>query len=617
MKYLQHPSLSILEASFPTTGDYHNGPRKGQQRIMEFVAENGSSTIEAGTGTGKTGSQYGVLCGAEQCMPGPFFWIVPNKTILRQHQQQFSGVTVALGRNEHPCLYYAGNQKTFTSEELEGLCSPGSKCPRADEVPCSMLKNCPHRVNQTTGETVGEGFTPCPYLQQKYEASQGGIVLCTMAFYLFTRLFSKEEVTGALVIDEAHRMADVVRRCLSYEITDYQIEQSIALLERIEASEAAILLEFLEKMREVITPRTAPEGELIGADDIGAFIKILNKIDNDRLLKKIEIAVDNGHIDPVDDRKILLRLEMLVRNLRRYVHSLEYSLEQDGHRELNYTCAFRRREMGESDRVECKLVIKCYYVAPLIRKILPSFTVAYSATIGDEDTFAFETGIRFPVLSLPTPFPVANTRLYLPDDTPNLAVAARGRNDVGRVLRRIAKACVSLGEKGHRSLVVVISNVERQRFLEIAREVGLNVVSYGNGVTAREAAINFRDGEGTTLIGTSANYAEGVDLPKQSAPVIFFLRPGYPSPSDPGTKFEEQRFGRQRWALWNWRVMQQVMQVRGRNVRGHRDMGVTILISQQFRRFAFASLPQELQGAYKTGLSFDACIRDAEKLLQG
>lgn len=268
--------------------------------------------------------------------------------------------------------------------------------------------------------------------------------------------------------------------------------------------------------------------------------------------------------------------------------------------------------------MQYKLIIRCYYVAPLIKKILSPFTVAFSATIGNKEIFGFETGIwerrkRPAFLSLPSLFPVDNTRVYLPTDTPNLAEEARRSGDLPKVLRQIAKACKRLAQKGYRSLVVTISNAEREKFLTIAAEENLDVISYGNGITPKQAALVFRDeNKGDVLVGTAANYAEGLDLPKQTAPVIFFLRPGYPNPDEPGTIFEERRWGSQRWALWNWRVMQQVLQVRGRNVRSRSDVGVCFFISQQFRRILFAALPDWLKKAYRRDMTLKECLEDAE-----
>lgn len=598
MKHLKHLSLPVLQANFPSSGKYRNGPWRKQETIMEFVARNGATIIESPTGSGKTAVEYTILKAAQSKGAETLFLITPNKTIVEQIQKEFPDFKVALGRNEHKCFYY---------EEEFG----------ADEVPCSMLRDCPHRVDQATGETYEKNIEPCPYLQQKYEAKQGGIVLCTMSFYLFTQLFTQEFGTpDVLVIDEAHRIADVVRHSLSYEITDYHLEQSIDLLKKVGIEEYKILKKFLSTMRQICKKKPPEEGILLEDEEIRKLIKALIEVDSAVLIEKIREAVRSGKISRKENRVILKKLEVLVRDIRRYINSFEYCLETERHKPLNYTCAFYKIEKGENERVQYKLVIKCYYVAALIRKILSPFTVSFSATIGDSDVFGYETGIRAPFISLDSDFPVNHTRVYLPKDTPNLAMNVRRKRDVTKALRSVARTCKRFADKGQRSLVVTISNKERAKFVMLAQEEGLDVVSYGNGLTAKKAALLFKEGQGDVLVGTAANYSEGVDLPKQIAPVIFFLRPGYPNPRDPGTVFEQRRFAGQRWALWNWRVMQQALQVRGRNIRGRGDIGVTFFISQQFRRFLFASLPEWLEKSYKGQWTLEECILDAEKLLK-
>lgn len=578
---------------------------------MSFIVEHGSATIEGPTGSGKTAVEEAVLKAAEFQGISPCFLIAPNKTIVQHLLNEIPDAKTALGRHDYPCVYPAYVQRT--------------PLPMADEIPCLSL-DCRSRVNRETGQTQEEGAPPCPYYLAKFSAKQGGTVLSTMAFYLFNNLFKKKEDVpeGALVIDEVHRIAEVFRNALSYEVTDYHLSRSIQLLERIGAEEADVLKEFLEAMKKIAKNKSERDGVLLEAPEIKKLITILQEIDARELRKKVKQAVREGMVDPVEDMTTLKRLEVLTYDIPRYIHSFEYSLpgeerESEGVSKrggpLNYTCAYYAQELGEHKRVQHKLVIKCYYVAPLIRKILPPLTVSFSATIGDPEIFGYETGIRAPFLSLESSFQVDHTRVYLPKDTPNLAVNERNKRDLTQVLRKIAKACKRFFNKGIRSLVVTVSNLEREKFLMLAAEEGVNAISYGNGVTAKEAAQQFKNGQGSTLVGTAANYSEGIDLPRQTAPVIFFLRPGYPNPRDPSTIFEEQRFGGQRWAIWNWRVMQQAMQVRGRNIRLHTDVGVTIFISQQFRRILFGALPPWLQKAYRNQFTFEQVLDDAEELL--
>jgi len=164
--------------------------------------------------------------------------------------------------------------------------------------------------------------------------------------------------------------------------------------------------------------------------------------------------------------------------------------------------------------------------------------------------------------------------------------------------------------------VVVVSERERKNIVTFSEEVGLDVLSYGNGVPAKEAATRFRNGVSSVLVGTAAQFGQGLDLPDQIAPIIFFLRPGYPSPYDPEAQFEARRFRRQVWKHRKWRAMVEALQVRGRNIRSKTDKGVTFFISQQFGDFLYGSLPIWLQDAYCGNKTFEECVEDTLKLLK-
>jgi Rad3-related DNA helicase len=622
-------SLPILEEHFPRTAKYRR-PWEVQTKILQFVADESKKSdkeptnliIESGTGTGKTAVEYTIPKAIGALGGKTNFVITPNKTLVDQIRNEFPDMKVALGRNEHACLYYHDNKEELNNEFVERLRAERLE-PRADEIPCIFLSDCPHRVIQETGKTMSEETTgvpvyPCPYYQQKYEAKQGGVVLASMSFYLFTRLFSKEfEKPDCLVIDEAHRIAEVIRSSLSYDITDYHIEQLVELLHRIKSDEADKLEGFLKAMKRIVKRQRSPGKQVLLKDEeIQKLIDALKPIDGKAIAADIKQALRDGLIDRRADRTKLKKLETVSMSIRRYIHTLGYCMTGPKDNPLNYVCAFYEEEVDEDKRVQYKLVIKCFYVAGLVKAILGNFNIALSATIGNRDVFGYETGINGPKLSVLSPFSAEKARIYMPTDTPNLATKNVGPRTKSGVVNRMVRAAQQFAKRGHRSLFVTISNDERELVMNAAKTAGLNAISYGNGVTAREAALRFRDGEGDALIGTAANYAEGVDLPKQIAPVIWFLRPGYPSPEDPLTQFEEKRFGNRRWQRWQWKVILQALQVRGRNIRSTQDVGVTFFISQQFKGFLFGSLPEELANkAYRYKLNFDECVKDAMKLL--
>jgi Rad3-related DNA helicase len=442
-----------------------------------------------------------------------------------------------------------------------------------------------------------------------------------MSFYLYTMLFSREfDRPAGLVVDEAHRIAEVVRGALSYDITDWHLSRSIKLLKQLGCtSEAKKLEHFLEKMIQVLRKkRSSRTGDrLLSDSELLELMGLLKKVSVTRVEEKVSGAISSGKIDLVKDRDTLKQMETVARALPRYIRSLEYATETSQRKPLNFVTFGYADEPAkdEDERVNYKLVVEANYVVPIVRKMMGELTIAYSATIGDGQVFGYETGIQFPFHSLPGQFPAENTRVFMPSDTPNLAKKARSRQEPTKVLRKVTKTCGRLGEAGERALVVTVSNAERDKFVWLCQDEGVDVITYGEGVSPREAIARFKDGEGTVLVGTSANYGEGIDLPEGIATATFFLRPGYPNPNDPRAQFELRRYGSQAWMVWNWRVMIEALQVRGRNVRSADDLGVTIFISQQFRRFLFGSLPEWLRSSYKRDLTLEQCEEEIMELL--
>lgn len=595
-----------LEGNFPF--DRHPLMRDAQELAFAAINRNRSQNVstvilEAPVGSGKTDIGYTYLKALEAAGAENLFYIVPNKTLVDQVRKLHPDVLVAYGRNEHLCLYYP-------EETL-----------RADEIPCSMLRDCGHRVDQETGETHTAGFVPCPYLKQKYEARQGtNIVVCTTAFYLFTVLYSKEFEVGGVVVDEAHRLAESLRSVLSTEITDWKLARAIAVLRGAGSAQAVPLQEFLSAMTGLVLFKGAGKEVLLEEAEIRNLYESLLTVSPVGLETETARAISEGRLDVHEDREVLTQIEDIARSVNRFQRGFKFALARPdagtrGQHPLKYIFAFGKKEMGAHERVQNKVVIKDYFVVPLVHRLLPEDTLAYSATVSDPETFSFETGITGGFYSIPSSFPTENTRIYMPTDTANLAVKARRKQDKTKMLRKIAKAAKRFANNGHRSLIIVVSQEEREKFLSLAKEEGLQAVSYGDGVRPREAMNRFKNGEGDCLVGTSANYGEGIDLPRQTAPVIFYYRPSYPRPDDPATVFEERRFGGRRWSLWNWRVMVNLLQARGRNIRSETDLGVTFLISQQFRHFAFGALPKWLQPAYRGQQTFDEGIEDALTLL--
>lgn len=599
-----------LSSQFPKDGEFRDGMRPVQETGLRFIADKGDSILELPTGSGKTAMEV-AICRTARHNHKRSFLVTPTKAIVAQIIERFpKDFVVALGRTDFPCFYY--------EKEKSGLSVESETKFRADQIPCSMLRDCPHRVNQETGETHEPGAIPCPYLKQKFEARHTTKpVLATLAFYLYSRLFSKDfPEPDVLVIDEAHRIPETVRSALSYDITDWHLEKAVDMFERADQKQAAeSLARFRKRMISIVKKKPAFRGTLLSAEEITGLVEILGEIDENAVRYAVSKAILENRLDSEKEVDVLKKIEGVVSNLRRYIRSLEFSLPLANRGALAYTYAYHVEEKGENDRVQHKLVVCSHHIAGLMKLLLGKTTVALSATIGDCTIFSQESGIKGAFTSVQPSFPPEHTRICMPIDTPNLAFNERKRGAVTNVMRRMARSAKKLARGGIRSLHVVVSNEERMKLLEIMAGEGVKAISYGNGVTAREAAQRFKDGEGDSLVGTASHFGEGIDLPRQVAGVIFGLRPAYPPPDAPRTQFEERRYGNQRWAIWNWRVMLSILQWRGRNIRSDDDLGVSVFISQQFRRTVFGSLPKSLQVSYRGEWTLDQCVSEAEKLV--
>lgn len=622
---------SELDHAFPVNAKIRQ-PRPIQTDAMEALVE-GMYLQELPTGTGKTPLEYMILqAGLRKIAEDEHvFWIFPTKALVDQVKREFPDVNVILGQNEHACLWAAENfeqepEKSVTQDLLRVL-TDNPNVPRVSEIPRSMCRRCRHHVDQETGETQVKGVVPCQYFQQTYEAKRrGGIIAATMSYYIFAKMFGRAfSNVAVLVIDEVHRLADVIRYTLSYDITDWHLKNCIELLEGIEAPERASLKKFLRTLKGIVKSRKrGPRKEyLLSGPEIQRLIDILNEVDPDVLFERISQATASGKINPKKDWKTLRKLETLVRDITRYVRAFEFSLaeeDEEGNitrRPLNYSCSYYKEEIAEEERVQHKLVIHCHYVVPLVRKcLLAPTTVSFSATIGRPNLFAFECGIREELFSAPSTFPITNRRIYLPADADDLGrkFDPAGRKKT-RTLRQIARGCNHLAQSGIRSLVLVISDAERQKFMQMAAEEDIAALTYGKEVSPKDIAGAFRSGEGQVLCGCIAHFGMGVDFPKGTAGAIWFLRPGYPDPTSAATQFELERYTNMYWSRLIYRVMLEAQQAMGRNIRGPRDKGVCFLMSQQFTDFVYKGLPEWLKPAYRRGKMLEECVDDAVSLL--
>jgi Rad3-related DNA helicase len=307
-----------LKSQFPTDGEFKDGMRPKQEVGLRFVGEKGSAILELPTGEGKTAMEVTIARTAKKHFKSCFL-VTPTKTVLEQIRQRFpNDFTIALGRGDFPCFFYEPDK-----ENLSALSKTKFK---ADQIPCSMLHTCPHRVDQEVGDTKEPGVCPCPYLKQKFEAKTSRKpVLATLAFYLYSRLFSKGfPEPDVLIIDEVHRLPETVRGALSYDITDWHVERAVAILDHVEEHEASAALDhFRKRMVSIVKRKSSKRGTLLEASEITELLGILDSIDSRAIERSVAKAMKDDSLDTEDDVYVFKKVESVVKNLRRYVMYLD------------------------------------------------------------------------------------------------------------------------------------------------------------------------------------------------------------------------------------------------------------------------------------------------------
>ena len=569
--------------------------------------------FEIPTGEGK--SAIGIaICLNAASQGKTAFYVVPTKGLIDQICRQFPDQTQAVyGRSEYECLFYSDSLKIQPPVN-------------AADSPCYML-DCRHRVNQETGIPLDPEAAPCPYYHAKFvalrAAQRNRVIVCTNAFFLLNRILVKQwdMENTCVVFDEGHGLANEARRIFEYDISDYHLSRTAKAIRAVAPKQAYNLRRFTVLLKRAIRIHENRKTNLFEQSETERLLPILEEFDAGEVERATVAALQSGALDAFEDRESIKALENAVRNIPRFLRNLRFALPREERKPLSYVVAHWYKtddpEMVSGRRkARYHLALKSYYVAPLIRKAAGGDVTVISATIGNPSIFGFETGLTMPFASYGSSFSSNNMRVYLPTDTPNLSTRKARRDDPRKCRKMLVDAAVRFAEAGKRSLVVVVSDEERLSIADRGRKAGLNVMTYSPEENARETVRRFKDGEGQILVGTFAQYGQGVDLPGGMAPVILVLRPGYQHPDDPMTQFEEQRFSKSRcWQLWQYRVMQKALQVRGRNIRTAEDIGVTIFFSQQFKEFLYGSLPEWLRPSYDGKKKLENVVTDALELL--
>lgn len=584
---------------------------KAIQMILNVISSRRGVVLELPPGSGKTALAVWFLniCKAIG-LSGARVIVTPTKGLVGQIVRLYPGTRAMYGRSEYKCLYAHSRGKPA----------------QADEVPCLMLVKrglCPHYVPSLA--QLPRDVDPCEYYLAKAQAEEGdNNVACTMAYFLLNRLFARRprKIAG-LAIDEVDKLGEMARMVFTYDITDWHLQRLQKLIARYDKIASKRLTEFLQQMISIAQKKPAQKPTLLSSYEIELLVKKLELIEFDCVRETIGTALEKGDIDFTEYQEELAAFEKIDYQLKRYLHSFEYAVKTETRNPLNYVFAYYKKDPPEDERVRYLLRVSAFYVAPLIRTCLEGVgrVFAYSGTVASRDTdqedaFRFETGINFPIERLPSPYPVERMRLFMPSDTPNLAFKVRKPGDVDKAMKMGVEAIIALRQEDIRTLVVVESEEERQQFLVLGEKYGLQIVTYSKDRNPRKTLSAFQQGEGEVLLGVSAHYGRGIDLPDEVARVVIALRPAFKRPDDPEAQFEKERFPHKYRARWTLLAANAARQLIGRVVRNKDDFGLTIFISEHYQKFLPGALPYDRKPAWISGKTMDECVQEAIEFIK-
>ena len=578
--------------------------RPCQKEAFSRILETPKSVHEIPFGEGKTAIGLTLALALFEKGFGPIYYVTPTKTEVEQIITKYPGEFQSIyGKNEYLCLFYQGKIN-------------------ADEAPCHLL-DCPHKVDIETGIQKDPNVEPCEYYLRKSKLREDKITITTTAFFVIHALYQIKgfEKPQVLVIDEVHRIADIVRRIVHFRITDLSIKRIEKALKTIgEKEELEKIKSLKETLAEITLGKRISPPELLDEYEIEQILQKLLLINPQILKEAIKTAIRTGKIDPQkeEERKILKTIEDIIYRLNKWVRALYTALPAERRKPLSFVVAIPRKpSYEEKKKTKEKYGIEIYswYVAPLIKKVILEnipWIICYSGTIGDPEKFKFETGIDFKVFKYSPSIPRENILIFMPNDTPELAYERKEPDALEKAFSMIQQGCLELLKNGHRSLILVVSEEERKKFFESFTD-GFECLTYNERKSPKEVAQKFIQGKGDVLLGTAANYGEGLDLPGKIASAIFYLRPEFPRPDEPQVQFERKRFGEQTyWGLQRWRVNIKTQQAIKRHIRGPEDKGVSFLISQHFKRTV--SFP-EWERERVREKSFTESLKEAKEFL--
>lgn len=413
----------------------------------------------------------------------------------------------------------------------------------------------------------------CFYTQARNRWAKTDVLVVNYHLLWLWLRFGRVPGHDLVVLDEAHRAADIARQVLGTGMTPQTLEAVNLELQELGGMVADVLLEAWASWWRGVSEHSASERDQIRFRSVPKGTEEIRGLVQD-VAGTVRFAAGEAERSGDEERvKRCLDLEHRLERVDAVLHLLQTEPERDDPEYVLFP--------GESDR-SFGIEVRRLDPAPVLSELFRGrAVVACSATMRDGSGFGFirsELGVpeQSREVVLESPFRFEAQAVGVTPPVPS-ARSPEHSEAVARVAWRVAR---SLGGK---TMVLATSNRAKDEVGRFLRDFGVRVAIQGEKGEPKQKQIGqFRAGEADVLVGV-ASFWEGVDLPGQALRAVVVAKLPFPHPGDPVLDGLSQRAGES--AFWTVSLPRAVLTLRqgaGRLIRTETDTGLFVVCDDRF-----------------------------------
>jgi Rad3-related DNA helicase len=512
----------------PNTPPLRPAQAEALEEVRRAFAEGYETVIiQAPTGTGKTLLGRYIADGYPSTLVG-----VPTRALQDQYSEELlktNHVAILKGKANYECTQFEDRT--------------------AENAPCQNSGSKQARICQTNG--------CCPYIEAKQEAIEQNIAVLSFGGLLCWAHFSPETFGSRelRIIDEAHKIEDIIRDHFSTEISEHDLRQMFGkngkkLPPMPHTGGREELLNYLRDCAAVAFTRLQEILEIYEEDTFAALYE--------RSLMEPDLR---RNFDPV--MKFKTAVDELFKRFTTDEGAYTVSLEN---------------KADKKGILHPTIVIKPIHLEALVKEyVLGPRNVFMSATLVGVHSWAKSLGItNYKFIDIPSSFPAKNRRAFFtPIGSLSKANIQSTMADGIKMVRKIAERPELINEKG---LIHTPSYAFTKMLADAMMHDPRYIFSTEKWNAARCLEDHVRSSEPTILVGPS--FTEGIDLKNDLCRFIIIWKCSYGNPTDPlvRLKVSEDK-------TWDVRrFLSAFVQQMGRGVRSKEDWAVSYIFDENLRK---------------------------------